>query len=178
MEPEVIVQDEQDWDDSALIDSWDAALTEYKKYHSIKSQGKRLEDVLTKDELETLRADYGDLGEDEETNSQAEEDIDHADQMDAEPPEAAGNANGQALLDVTQAEEITAPNAQEPLSKTIETKLTTEGDEAHAAFMPEAILGTVQDENVKNLMMAWYYAGYYTGIQTGQQPPSAPDSNM
>jgi hypothetical protein len=33
---------------------------------------------------------------------------------------------------------------------------------------------TVQDENMKNLMMSWYYAGYYTGLVAGQQPP-APD---
>lgn len=36
----------------------------------------------------------------------------------------------------------------------------------------------VQDEELKNLMMAWYYAGYYTGLYQGQQqarhePPSA-----
>lgn len=166
------MDDQHDWDDSALIDSWDSALAEYKKYHSIQAQGKRLEDVLTKEELDTLRADYGDLVEDVETNSKAEIDIDHAAQVDAEHPEAAGNANGQALLDVTQAEEITAPKDQEPASKTRETKLTTEGDEAHAASMPQAILGTVQDDNLKNLMMAWYYAGYYTGIQTGQQSRS------
>lgn len=29
--------------------------------------------------------------------------------------------------------------------------------------------GLVQDENVKNLMMSWYYAGYYTGLYEGQQ---------
>lgn len=28
---------------------------------------------------------------------------------------------------------------------------------------------TVQDENLKNLMMSWYYAGYYTGLVAGQQ---------
>lgn len=26
-----------------------------------------------------------------------------------------------------------------------------------------------QDEGLKNLMMAWYYAGYYTGFYEGQQ---------
>jgi hypothetical protein len=35
---------------------------------------------------------------------------------------------------------------------------------------------TVQDENLKNIMMSWYYAGYYTGLYTGQQqqPKEAP----
>jgi hypothetical protein len=28
---------------------------------------------------------------------------------------------------------------------------------------------TVQDENLKNMMMSWYYAGYYTGLYEGQQ---------
>lgn len=30
-------------------------------------------------------------------------------------------------------------------------------------------ISPVQDENLKNLMMAWYYAGYYTGLYQGQQ---------
>jgi hypothetical protein len=59
--------------------------------------------------------------------------------------------------------------------------------------MPQAILGTgtspgveglgkqrrnlltltVKDENLKNIIMSWYYAGYYTGMYAGQQqtPP-------
>jgi hypothetical protein len=28
---------------------------------------------------------------------------------------------------------------------------------------------TAQDENIKNIMMSWYYAGYYTGLYDGQQ---------
>jgi len=32
-----------------------------------------------------------------------------------------------------------------------------------------AVLPTIQDEAMRNLMMSWYYAGYYTGIQEGQQ---------
>jgi hypothetical protein len=27
----------------------------------------------------------------------------------------------------------------------------------------------VQDDNLRNAMMAWYYAGYYTGLYEGQQ---------
>ena len=27
----------------------------------------------------------------------------------------------------------------------------------------------VKDENLKNLMMSWYYAGYYTGLYEGKQ---------
>jgi hypothetical protein len=27
----------------------------------------------------------------------------------------------------------------------------------------------VHDENLRNAMMSWYYAGYYTGLYEGQQ---------
>ncbi|KAI4113934.1 MAG: hypothetical protein LQ345_005184 [Seirophora villosa] len=37
---------EEIWDDSALVDSWDAALQEYQLYHSIHARGERVEDVL------------------------------------------------------------------------------------------------------------------------------------
>ncbi|KAL8743143.1 MAG: hypothetical protein Q9184_008150 [Pyrenodesmia sp. 2 TL-2023] len=37
---------EEVWDDSALVDSWDAALQEYQLYHSIHARGERVEDVL------------------------------------------------------------------------------------------------------------------------------------
>jgi hypothetical protein len=38
--------------------------------------------------------------------------------------------------------------------------------------MPHAALAQVQDEGLKNLMMAWYFAGYYTGLHEGQQRAS------
>ncbi|PVH84384.1 hypothetical protein DL98DRAFT_512288 [Cadophora sp. DSE1049] len=36
----------QIWDDSSLVDSWNEALDEYKKYHSIKARGENVEQVL------------------------------------------------------------------------------------------------------------------------------------
>ncbi|KAI2631921.1 hypothetical protein GGR54DRAFT_634689 [Hypoxylon sp. NC1633] len=34
------------WDDSALVDSWNEALEEYKKYHSLHRNGGNVEDLL------------------------------------------------------------------------------------------------------------------------------------
>lgn len=34
------------WDDSALLQSWDGALAEYKLYHSIHVRGERVEDMI------------------------------------------------------------------------------------------------------------------------------------
>ena len=80
MAPVIDMSDQNAWDDSVLINSWNDAVAEYKvckykfrlqagrnlahlltreqKYHSIHTSGKRLEDVLTEEELEALRG-YG-----------------------------------------------------------------------------------------------------------------------
>lgn len=34
------------WDDTALVDSWNEALAEYKKYHSLAAKGMKIERVL------------------------------------------------------------------------------------------------------------------------------------
>ncbi|KAI9815045.1 MAG: hypothetical protein M1827_002888 [Pycnora praestabilis] len=44
---------EQVWDDSALIQSWDDALEEYKLYHSIHARGEKVEDVLKKVQMQS-----------------------------------------------------------------------------------------------------------------------------
>ncbi|KAL9604991.1 MAG: hypothetical protein Q9219_000179 [cf. Caloplaca sp. 3 TL-2023] len=42
---------EEIWDDSALLNSWDAALNEYQHYHSIHARGEKVEDVLREAEV-------------------------------------------------------------------------------------------------------------------------------
>lgn len=37
-------------------------------------------------------------------------------------------------------------------------------------------LGAVRDENLKKLLMSWYYAGYYTGLFEGQQQAQQPQT--
>jgi hypothetical protein len=37
---------EEIWDDSALVDSWNDALEEYKRYHSIHTKGGNVDDLL------------------------------------------------------------------------------------------------------------------------------------
>ncbi|KAL8797342.1 MAG: hypothetical protein Q9195_000496 [Heterodermia aff. obscurata] len=44
------------WDDSALLESWDEALEEYKLYHSIHARGERIEDVLRSAEAADLES--------------------------------------------------------------------------------------------------------------------------
>ena len=43
-------------------------------------------------------------------------------------------------------------------------------DFGHAPVAPpQVLLNSIKDENVRNLMMSWYWAGYYTGLHEGQQ---------
>ncbi|KAG9199646.1 hypothetical protein G6514_008307 [Epicoccum nigrum] len=74
------MSDKNAWDDSFLQNSWNDA-----KYHSIAKSGKRLEDVLTQEELRELRDDHGDLiGEAEAASEIVAEADDNSDQMDTE----------------------------------------------------------------------------------------------
>ncbi|EXA37394.1 hypothetical protein FOQG_09876 [Fusarium oxysporum f. sp. raphani 54005] len=128
---------EEIWDDSALIDSWNEALQEYKKYHSIHAKG-------------------GSVRELEPQNR-------------AEAEAESGNEQPQ----VTETEEIeldsgTAEQNKEIPSSRNESKepIASQGT---PSFPIQTVLGSVQDESLKKLLMSWYYAGYYTGLYEGQQ---------
>ncbi|KAF2117582.1 hypothetical protein BDV96DRAFT_611331 [Lophiotrema nucula] len=173
MAPAVILDDKHFWDDRALINSWDEAVAEYKKYHSIQATGKRLEEVLTEDELRELREDYGDLVEGAQTRSFDGDRNNLAGLAGTDEPEVATKNQDRVKVEGTEAEEPTSSGHQELSRASVAGQ--PRHDMAAAAAMPQALLGTVQDENLKNLMMSWYYAGYYTGLVAGQQQGSAAD---
>ncbi|KAI6248376.1 hypothetical protein HI914_03656 [Erysiphe necator] len=132
------------WDDSALIESWNAALEEYKKYHSIK------------DNLE-ITEDKGDIEEklpsvSEEIASTRFGDVANQDSCDAQP--------------ILEAEIIDDPQKE---SMTPQTHTESNKIASSTPLVPQLLIGQVQDEGIKNLLMSWYYAGYYTGLYEGQQ---------
>jgi hypothetical protein len=43
------------------------------------------------------------------------------------------------------------------------------GQLANMTYFDVALIGLVKDDSVKNLMMAWYWAGYYTGYHEGEK---------
>lgn len=89
---------EEIWDDSALVNSWNEALQEYKKYHSIHSKGGNVDDVLNSNKTEeTSDAKMEDSeitpakqDEKEEQTSEPQQDA-HTDAQQSRPP-AAGSA--------------------------------------------------------------------------------------
>ncbi|RAH74630.1 uncharacterized protein BO66DRAFT_407976 [Aspergillus aculeatinus CBS 121060] len=142
---------EEIWDDSALVQSWDEAVEEYKLYHSIQARGENVDDVLREAEAEAGSQDVLPAQESDE----AVDSMDH----DAEPP---------SVVDATSAEAKTTGQTSAAANPTIAP--TGQGfTPAGAVPPPHAALAQVQDEGLKNLMMAWYYAGYYTGLYEGQQ---------
>lgn len=131
------------WDDSALIESWNDALAEYKKYHSIHAKGGSIHD-LPPDESQIRR--------------------------DAKP-ETGGSSQPMDESEGEERDETALGDAQMDDARRGEKSLDDGAGLPAVAGMPgpQMILGSIQDEGLKKLLMSWYYAGYYTGLYEGQQ---------
>lgn len=155
------------WDDSALLQSWDDALAEYKLYHSIHARGERVEDIIREAEAEEQDARLTDDGLHQakagmQTNGISSEELEDG-ELEEEPEIA------QAFLDGESIENFKGPFTIESKHKERQANAGTAVDQQEKPGMPKAVTNGVQDEALKNLMMSWYYAGYYTGLYEGQR---------
>ncbi|KFY23730.1 hypothetical protein V491_02437 [Pseudogymnoascus sp. VKM F-3775] len=173
------------WDDSALVDSWNEALEEYKHYHSLHARGETVEDAIADSER-------GDNSKDAERaareNGAPEEAGDRMEVEDSDGPRVRkGDDNSSAQqghklqasdkvsLGEGDGQSTTKPNdgpssAQPPLPQHL-----IGAGELRPTIVETALTIAVGDENLKNLLMSWYYAGYYTGLYEGQQKISPAD---
>ncbi|KAF4948379.1 hypothetical protein FGADI_9691 [Fusarium gaditjirri] len=128
---------EEIWDDSALIDSWNEALQEYKKYHSIHAKGGSVRELEPQNRTEA----------------------------DAESRSSEPQVTGTEEIELRSG--AAEQNNEIPSSRN-ESKepIASQGT---PSFPIQTVLGSVQDESLKKLLMSWYYAGYYTGLYEGQQ---------
>ncbi|KAH6621314.1 hypothetical protein B0J18DRAFT_432159 [Chaetomium sp. MPI-SDFR-AT-0129] len=141
------------WDDSALIDSWNQALEEYKVYHSIHAKGGTVDDI----------PDDGAQG----VNAKPETDGKTVDEGQEEEEEEEEGELDETML-TGSSDETSHPVISDAQGSGGETK----GNEVQAAAPmsgPQMLLGNIQDEELKKLLMSWYYAGYYTGLFEGKQ---------
>ncbi|KAI5201586.1 hypothetical protein E4T39_05072 [Aureobasidium subglaciale] len=139
------------WDDSALVQSWNEALEEYKKYHSMSARGERVEDVLDVVEKEE---------EAQATTDLKTETIDTATGL---PPwETIEEDKGQAQKVSTDSTNVTTG-----------AQVINAPDHSTPPGVSQVLLDSVQDENLKALMTSWYFAGYYTGLYEGQRKARA-----
>ncbi|KAI9004240.1 hypothetical protein BC832DRAFT_79980 [Gaertneriomyces semiglobifer] len=143
------------WDDSTLIEAWDAAVREYQLYHSDKpatgalKKRKRQDGAATRNEAykasaESTAAIHAD---DSQVKSTSEEtaDISAASRL-MESPE-------------TQVSSSMHVNHEEQNSMPPRGKQQCQSCGVHSTIPPLA-----EDEDLANVMMSWYYAGYYSGV--------------
>ncbi|KAM0201753.1 hypothetical protein ACHAPI_001804 [Fusarium lateritium] len=148
---------EEIWDDSSLIDSWNEALNEYKKYHSIHAKGGSLRDLESQNLAAAKAASDAEQPQAKETED-TELDLMAAEE-NKETPSTHNEAKGPAV-------------PQGLPSFPIQTVLGSgESSSLSLSSANKSQQGytTVQDESLKKLLMSWYYAGYYTGLYEGQQ---------
>ncbi|KAB8300914.1 hypothetical protein EYC80_002840 [Monilinia laxa] len=126
------------WDDSTLVNSWNEALQEYERYHSIHARGERVEDVLNKFENSKNGVEGAmDEGSGEvfkeplEENVTTERKFEKTD--DHTPTETEAKVGEQPAVKET--------GSHPPSSK--------------APTLPPQLIGQVHDENLKNLLMSW-----------------------
>ncbi|KAI5359854.1 putative SMN complex subunit Smn1 protein [Septoria linicola] len=129
------------WDDSALVTSWNDAFDEYKKYHSLAQRGEKVE---VKQENDTKSSLPSKAAAHLRKNGTSNAPVNFvASNTNNTKPQASAPVPGPS---------IPAPPALPGLSS-----------------LPQALVGGAQNEDLKNIMMSWYYAGYYTGLYEGQQ---------
>ncbi|OAA73882.1 SMN family protein Smn1 [Cordyceps fumosorosea ARSEF 2679] len=129
------INDDEMWDDSVLVASWNEALDEYKKYHSIHARGGTIRELKALSSSKKANEDNSAPDSASEVKIEADQEL------------IPDRLQEQKIKDVAS-EAAGVPPALPP---------------------PQAVLGTVRDENLKKLLMSWYYAGYYTGLYEGQQ---------
>ncbi|EEA27919.1 hypothetical protein TMatcc_003779 [Talaromyces marneffei ATCC 18224] len=147
---------EEIWDDTALVRSWDEAVEEYNLYHSIHARGENVEEVLDRAEREGVDAVVAGM-------EKLHESMDVEEDGDAAAPENVQEGTTKADEPQVQTGPSISAGAVPPAT-------------GGASTAPDALLGQVQDPALKNLMMAWYYAGYYTGLYEGRQQASQSDN--
>ncbi|KAG5207080.1 SMN domain-containing protein [Trichophyton interdigitale] len=167
---------EEIWDDSALLESWEEAAEEYRLYHSIQARGQKVEDVLREAEAEASNAIEDEMQI--ETNAETENPSENM-TVDVSETVAVEESDGKIkqvdICTTSQVEDEAAPESTAEAEKAD----TAAPASANLANMPQLVLNgapnppNIQDEGLKNLMMSWYFAGYYTGLYEGQRQAAA-----
>ncbi|MCJ1315269.1 hypothetical protein MMC15_000585 [Xylographa vitiligo] len=164
---------EEIWDDSALIQSWDDALEEYKLYHSIHARGERVEDVLlaTQGEDQPMTSDHSLLVDEVTTQPNYRPGDEFLEDRELEGTEVAMSNARQPDIE-HQETPSTKPRVPIRPSETDIPELTQNSPELtqNSSSIPQGVIGaSTLAEAQKNLMMSWYWAGYYTGFYEGQK---------
>ncbi|EPY54057.1 SMN family protein Smn1 [Schizosaccharomyces cryophilus OY26] len=142
------------WDDSELRNAYEAALAEYKKYHSLEAEKAREE------KQETNKAGYMDR-----------EQEDSGMESDTKLLEKEEEDEGEIQEEERMSKKDVSPNPSHGPEKDISnvpiTSSSANSEDASTIPPPPPILGLTYDESYRRLLMSWYYAGYYAGLAQG-----------
>ncbi|OAA66466.1 Survival motor neuron [Niveomyces insectorum RCEF 264] len=175
------------WDDTAAIaNSWNQVVSDYKIFHTVRARGG------TVDDLPPLVTESGE--ERLETNAKPETTRNSAggsSQEAAAATAAAATRHDSSGDDPTRAAHDTLTSDHEQATAGTKGQAFPGAGADMVAFIPPSFFCMVRevtdnpppvpnliapqavldgaDENLKKLLMSWYYAGYYTGRYEGEQ---------
>ncbi|RKF59043.1 Survival motor neuron-like protein 1 [Erysiphe neolycopersici] len=154
------------WDDTALIDSWNAALEEYKKYHSIKDNGEISEDRVNVEEK--ISNDSDDIASTRyhDGANQSSYNTEHIAENESSDDPLKESKTFEALPENNE-KNSSIPISPQHLIGQGKRKVFTSFYISNSANVCIS-RNLVRDEGIKSLLMSWYYAGYYTGLYEGQ----------
>ncbi|EPE35945.1 hypothetical protein GLAREA_05283 [Glarea lozoyensis ATCC 20868] len=171
------------WDDSMLVNSWNDAVEEYKRYHSIQALGEDVDELIEGHELhnETMFASsINDIPKDHSQDScllssasqtshnqilekklgqdQLEE-ASTADQSSDTKPSTAPQANetSSSSNQIADHRSTKPPALPHHLIGQGETDIRYR--DVHGDLLTRGSFHAVNDDGLKNLLMSWYYAG-------------------
>ncbi|KAA8903153.1 hypothetical protein FN846DRAFT_908191 [Sphaerosporella brunnea] len=164
------------WDDSTLVEAWDEALTEYKKYHSIAVTGEDKEALMKaveegrdiapkeppKEEVMTDAPATAPETDNPETATTEEQPVVEEDKLLVENFDVQNKG-------ITEDKAPEEPISESPAPTEQQQQTAFPFAQMHPAGPAEGYAIGGNDVSMRNLMMAWYWAGYYTGLREGQQ---------
>ncbi|KAJ8655641.1 hypothetical protein O0I10_008730 [Lichtheimia ornata] len=152
------------WDDSELIEHWDAALEQYKRYHSELEDGGIDEDPFnhysnmsssaSRKAATATTATTATTGKRRRTNS-PKRPKSTASMPPPPPPFSIASASPHTSI------------PPPPLPPLPHATLSANGSPFVSNQPPYP--GSSQDSDMANLIMAWYYCGYYMGYYQGSR---------
>lgn len=176
------ISQEEIWDDSALIRSWEDAYAEYQFYHSIHARGEDVDEVLARAEAEEagnadtkLEGSEAKIEEiiavnDESTNGVVQN-VQRDDESETEEGELEDEQAEATAPDLTNGEvnggEVAA---SERIGPPLPADLNAEVNElAGVASKQQQAETSAMQQTLENIKMAYYWAGYYSGLYDGHQ---------
>ncbi|KAF7186738.1 hypothetical protein HII31_11970 [Pseudocercospora fuligena] len=151
---------EEVWDDSDLVQNWNEAFEEYKKYHSLAAKGEKVQQSATPN------AKAGPNGALKPSSTPVNF-VPAPATPQGETATSAPNI-GPGSASVAQPSTSNLPSAPPGLASLPQTLLSSSKYMSHD-ISACADTFPAQNDDLKNIMMSWYYAGYYTGLYEGQQ---------